>query len=121
VPRFHAIIAVAGVAAGGLVGCVAGSNEIASAPVPIEHYLGSTCQELESEARATAAQAKAVSGVTTTGAPPADTERQIVWPSLFFVNGNGAHVEKFGELRGRFEALKLVSEQKSCGLSFVGP
>jgi len=108
-----------------LNGCVAGSKEVEAVTVPVERYEWYSCAQVEDEARRVAARATAISGVEVRSskppAPAPDGRLPIAWPTLFFVNGNGVNVDEFAQLRGEFSALKSVSAQKQCGLSFEGP
>lgn len=108
-----------------LQGCVAGTNDVEAVVVPAEHYEWFSCEQVEEEARRVAARATAISGVEVKGGKPRtpalDDRVLIAWPTLFFVNGNGLNVDEFARLKGEFRALKSVSANKQCGLSFEGP
>lgn len=108
-----------------LQGCVAGSAEVEALYVHPDRYRAMSCAAIEQEGRQVAATATAVSGVEVMGrkSPPANNEnnRPIVWPALFFVNGNGNNVDEFARLRGEFNALEAVSAEKNCRLVFQAP
>jgi len=80
---------------------------------------------IEQEGRQVAATAIAVSGVEVMRrkSPPENNENNlpIVWPALFFVNGNGINVDEFARLRGEFNTLEAVSAEKKCSLVFQAP
>ncbi|MBU1211938.1 MAG: hypothetical protein KJ587_11775 [Alphaproteobacteria bacterium] len=108
-----------------LQGCAAGSGEVEAIFVPPDHYRSLSCAEIEAEARRVAAHATTVSGIVVKGGGPigqqAPERTPIVWPALFFVNGNGINVDEFARLSGEFGALKTIAAEKSCDLDFKGP
>ncbi|MBU2581665.1 MAG: hypothetical protein KJ622_08105 [Alphaproteobacteria bacterium] len=108
-----------------LQGCAAGSGEVEAIFVAPDRYRSLACQEIEAEARRVAAQATIVSGIEVKAAATVAQQPQartpIVWPALFFVNGNGVVVDEFARLSGEFSALKTISAEKSCDLEFKGP
>jgi hypothetical protein len=42
----------------------------------------------------------------------------LLWPTLFFIHGNGPEAQEYGRLKGEYEALEKVSIQKECGYEF---
>ena len=42
----------------------------------------------------------------------------LLWPTLFFVDGNGPEAAEYGRLKGEYEAQQKVSVQKECGFEF---
>jgi hypothetical protein len=36
----------------------------------------------------------------------------LFWPSLFFLDGDGAEAQEYGRLKGEYEALEIASIQK---------
>jgi hypothetical protein len=45
----------------------------------------------------------------------------LFWPAAFFIKGDGPAAAELGRLKGEYEALERVSNQKRCGLRFVHP
>jgi len=108
-----------------LQGCVAASAEVEALYVPPDRYRAMSRAAIEQEGRQVAATAIAVSGVEVMRrkSPPENNENNlpIVWPALFFVNGNGINVDEFARLRGEFNTLEAVSAEKKCSLVFQAP
>jgi hypothetical protein len=42
----------------------------------------------------------------------------LLWPTLFFIHGNGPEAQEYGRLKGEYETLEKVSIQKECGYEF---
>lgn len=40
----------------------------------------------------------------------------LLWPSLFFIDGDTPQAQEYAELKGRFDALEDASIQKNCGI-----
>lgn len=46
----------------------------------------------------------------------------LFWPSLFFLEGgDGPEAAEYSQLKGEFEALRVTSTQKKCGISALSP
>lgn len=42
----------------------------------------------------------------------------LLWPTLFFIDGDGPEAQEYGRLKGEYEALEKASIQKECGYEF---
>ncbi len=45
----------------------------------------------------------------------------LLWPTLFFIDGDGPSAAEYARLKGEAEALEMASIQKECGLRFTNP
>lgn len=45
----------------------------------------------------------------------------LFWPTLFFIDGDGAETHEYARLKGEFEALEKVAIQKNCGIEIERP
>jgi len=42
----------------------------------------------------------------------------LLWPTLFFLDGDGPQATEYSRLKGEYEALEQVSIEKKCALTF---
>ena len=105
-----------------LAGCASKSSEVAPAYVSPLIYESYTCPQLAQEAQSLSSRAAIAAGAQDkrrTNDTIATTVGVILfWPSLFFINGDGAKAVELANLKGQMDALEQASIQKNCGLQF---
>ena len=100
-------------------GCSSSSEVSATyvSPLQFQHL---SCKQIAGEAERVSRRAAELSGVQD-GKRTSDTVATtaaiiIFWPAAFLVKGDGQTAAELGRLKGEFEALEKVSNEKNCGL-----
>jgi hypothetical protein len=110
----YAFIAIA------LAGCASSSSEISATYVSPLQYQHLTCRQIAGEAERVSRRAAELSGVQdgkrTSDAVATTAAIVIFWPAAFLVKGDGQTAAELGRLKGEFEALERVANEKNCGL-----
>lgn len=103
-----------------LAGCASSASEVKPSYVSPLQYQGLNCQQLGQEMERVSRRASEAAGVqdsnrtqdtiVTTGAII------LFWPAAFFIKGDGQNAAELARLKGEFETLERVSNEKNCGL-----
>lgn len=105
--------------AASLIGaCATAPENITAQYVSPVVYRGLTCAQIEQELIGIGDRVSVLTGAQRRRADQdkwAVAGSLILWPSLFFLM-RGDHADELGRLKGQYEALHLVAQEKSCGL-----
>jgi hypothetical protein len=92
------------------------------APIQYQHL---SCSQIGAEVQRISRRVAEVSGVqdekANSDAVATGVALVLFWPAAFFIKGDGATAAELGRLKGEFEALEKVSNQKGCGIRFQRP
>mgnify|MGYP000669311594 CR=1 FL=1 len=101
-----------------LTACASQPEDIAATYVSPSQYRSYTCPELEIEMQDITKQ---VSLMTGTLEQKADTDAAqmgiglfLLWPTLFFLDGDGTDAAKYSLLKGEYEAVNTSYKRKNC-------
>lgn len=105
-------------ASAALSGCATSSDQISGSYVPINTYIGMTCDQMHIEAAALSAKAHSL-GVdqdSKAGSDVAMTAVSLIlfWPAAFFISGNDETAGQLAEVKGRVDALGEAAKQQGC-------
>ncbi len=108
-----------------LVGCARSSEKVPSAYISPLIYQDYNCKQIAAEMHRVTRRVYDT-GAAVDDAAGADAMKMgvgllLLWPTLFFVDGDGPEAAEYARLKGEFEALEMVSIQKECGLRFTNP
>lgn len=116
--RIFSLFAIAATVAG----CASASNDISAAYVSPLQYNNLTCEQLGLEAERVSARASEVAGIqdqkSTNDAVATGVAIVLFWPAAFFIKGDGPTAAELARLKGEFESIEKVSNQKGCKLQF---
>ena len=102
------------------IGCASSSSEISASYVSPLQYQHLTCKQIAGEAERVSRRVSELSGVQdgkrTSDAWATTAAIVIFWPAAFLVKGDGQTAAELGRLKGEFEALEKVSNEKNCDL-----
>jgi hypothetical protein len=108
-----------------LAGCANQAADIQAQYVSPNQYSHLSCSQIGAEAQRISRRVAEVSGQqderASSDAVATGVALVIFWPAAFFIKGDGATAAELGRLKGEFEALEEVSNQKRCGLHFQRP
>jgi len=106
----------------GLVGCASSANKIRPTYVSPLQYKDLSCKQIAQEAERVTRRAAEVAGVqdrkATEDAVATTVGVLVLWPTLFFIEGDGQTASELARLKGEFEALEKTAIEKDCGLQF---
>lgn len=106
-----------------LAACATKSNDIAPSYVSPVIYQNYTCEQLSIEAQTISARAAQAAGVQDKKAQNDVVATGIgivvFWPTLFFIEGDGAASAEVARLKGEMQAIEAASKQKNCNLQFT--
>lgn len=107
-----------------LTACATAPDKIEAAYISPVNYESFSCEQLREEAVRISNRAAEV-----TGAQQKRAENDAVamgvalilfWPAIFALKGKGGAIEQeVASLKGQMEAVRSVSEQKACGITFA--
>ena len=108
-----------------LVGCARSSEKVPSAYISPLIYQDYNCKQIAAEMHRVTRRVYDT-GAAVDDAAGADAMKMgvgllLLWPTLFFIDGDGPEAAEYARLKGEFEALEMVSIQKECGLRFTNP
>lgn len=103
-----------------LAGCASSASEVSATYVSPLQYQHLTCTQIAGEAERVSRRAAELSGVQDgkrTSDVVATTAAVIIfWPAAFLVKGDGQTAAELGRLKGEFEALEKIANEKNCRL-----
>jgi hypothetical protein len=106
--------------AAALAGCASSSSEVSATYVSPLQFQHLTCKQIAMEAERVSRRSAELSGVQDgkrTSDVVATTAAVIIfWPAAFLVKGDGQTAAELGRLKGEFEALERVANEKNCRL-----
>ena len=108
-----------------LVGCARSSEKVPSAYISPLIYQDYNCKQIAAEMHRVTRRVYDT-GAAVDDAAGADAMKMgvgllLLWPTLFFVDGDGPEAAEYARLKGEAEALEMASIQKECGLRFTNP
>ena len=107
------------VAAGLVAGCASWSGDVAPLPGDPAAYRGWGCERLFDELDAVQQQAADVAYAVDARAGnnmiALGVGITVFWPALLAMRPDGLEAQQLAELKGRYEALRSVATQQSCG------
>tara|TARA_B100001971_G_C17866861_1_gene371178 strand:+ start:124 stop:576 length:453 start_codon:yes stop_codon:yes gene_type:complete len=108
-----------------LMGCARSSDRVPAAYISPVIYQDYSCKQIAAEMHRVTRRVYDT-GAAVDDAAGADAMKMgvgllLLWPTLFFVDGDGPEAAEYARLKGEFEALEMVSIQKECGLRFTNP
>ncbi len=105
-----------------VAGCASASGDIRAAYVSPLQYNNLSCEQLGLEAERVSARASEVAGIqdekSTNDAVATGVAIVLFWPAAFFIKGDGHTAAELARLKGEFETIEKVSNQKGCNLQF---
>jgi len=108
-----------------LVGCARSSEKVPSAYISPLIYQDYNCKQIAAEmhrvTRRVYDKGAAVDDAAGADAMKMGVGLLLLWPTLFFIDGDGPSAAEYARLKGEAEALEMASIQKECGLRFTNP
>lgn len=118
------IIGVAVAASILAAGCASSPDNISAHYVSPVIYRGLTCSQVEQELTGIGSRVDVLTGQQRRRASQdrwaTGVGLVIFWPALFFLM-RGDKAEELGRLKGQYDALHLVSQEKGCGMAIPAP
>lgn len=104
-----------------LFGCQTSPNKIAAAYVSPLQYSSYDCDQVAAELARIGDKASQLNGELQKKAS-ADTVKMtvgllILWPTLFFLDGDSAQNAEYAKIKGDYEALQKVAIEKKCNVT----
>lgn len=104
-----------------LFGCQTSPNKIAAAYVSPLQYSNYDCDQIATELSRVSDKASQLHGELEKKAN-ADTAKMaagllILWPTLFFLDGDSAQNAEYAKIKGDYEALQKVAIEKKCNVT----
>lgn len=108
-----------------LIGCAKHTNEITPQYVSPMQYNSYTCKQMEKEMQMISRHVQEVGSAVEDTAESDDTEMGVglilLWPTLFFLDGDTPQAAEYARLQGEFNALEKAAIQKNCGFHVERP
>ena len=104
-------------AIGVLSSCATHPDKIKAQYVSPLQYDGYTCAQIAIEMRRLSVNVSELRGVQEkayTQSNVATGVGLIIWPALFFIDGNSIQASEYARLKGEFNALEQAAVQKDC-------
>ena len=99
-------------------GCAKKADSIKPAYVPTVEYSHKSCNQLRDDLIELNREIRVMAGqqddVATKDQVAMGVGLVLFWPSLFFLATGDDNERKIAELRGEYEAIKIVSKRKNC-------
>jgi hypothetical protein len=108
-----------------IIACAKHPHEIQAQYVSPLQYQSYSCKQLEQEMQVLTRRVQEVGGVVKNEASSDDAEMAVglilLWPTLFFLDGDTPQAAEYARLKGEFEALEKAAIQKNCGFHIEYP
>lgn len=105
-----------------LAGCAQKSEEVTASYVSPLTYQNYSCSQIIEEANRITSKVSELSGVQNKKAKDDAVATGVAlvlfWPAAFFIKGDKQTAAELARHKGELEALKQVSIQKRCGITF---
>jgi len=102
-------------------GCAKKAEDIKPSYVPTMEYSNKTCNQLRNEVIEINREMRVIAGVQDDTAKKDQVAMGVglvlFWPALFFLANGDDNQRKIAELKGRYEAVKIVSKKKRCSFA----
>jgi hypothetical protein len=113
------------IAAWALQGCAKHTDEISAQYVSPMQYQSYSCKQIGSELAVLSRRVEEVGGSVERTADSDDIEMGVglvlLWPTLFFLDGDTPQAAEYARLKGEFDALEKAAIAKDCGLKVERP
>ncbi len=104
--------------------CAHHTEDISPQYVSPMEYNSYTCKQIEEEMAAVSRKASEVGAVVDDQASTDSVQMGVglilLWPTLFFLDGNTPQAAEYARLKGEFDALEAASRKKGCAIGFSG-
>jgi hypothetical protein len=105
--------------------CAKSTKEITAQYVSPMQYSSYSCKQIEMEMQSLSRRVAELGGQVDKTASD-DTAQMAVglvllWPVLFFLDGDTPQAAEYGRLKGEFEALEKAAIQKNCSIKIERP
>lgn len=108
-----------------LLACAKHTHEITPQYVSPMQYQDYSCRQMQQEMRRLTARVQEVGGAVENEADSDDVEMGVglvlLWPTLFFLDGDTPQASEYARLRGEFDALEKAAIEKNCGFHVERP
>ena len=102
-------------------GCAKKAEDIKPSYVPKMEYSNKSCHQLRDEVIEINREMRVIAGVQDDTAKKDQVAMGVglvlFWPALFFLANGEDNQRKIAELKGRYEAVKIVSKEKKCSFA----
>ncbi len=106
----------------GTAGCASHTEDIAPQYVSPMEYQDYSCRQISQELAAVSRKASEVGAVVDDQASTDSVQMGVglilLWPTLFFLDGDTPQAAEYAHLKGQFDALEKASRQKGCEIGF---
>ena len=104
-----------------LLGCQTAPNKIPAAYVSPLQYANYDCDQIVAELARVGDKASQLNGDLEKKAS-ADTTKMtvgllVLWPTLFFLDGDSSQNAEYAKIKGDYEALQKVAIEKKCNVT----
>lgn len=98
--------------------CASSKEDIPTQYVSPLQYNSYKCSQIEMEMESVSRRVSELSGEVDRRSSNDSVKMGVglilLWPTLFFLDGDGPQATEYGRLKGEFEALEKASIQKNC-------
>ena len=105
--------------------CAKSTDEISPQYISPMQYNSYSCKQLQMEMSSVSSHISQVGGVVNDTASSDEAEMAagliILWPTLFFLDGDTPQAAEYARLTGEFKALEKAAIQKECGFEIKRP
>jgi hypothetical protein len=102
----------------GLGACASSKEDIPTQYVSPLQYSSYKCSQIEMEMQMVSRRVSELAGEVDKRASNDSAKMGVglilLWPTLFFLDGDGPQAVEYGRLKGEFEALEKAAIQKNC-------
>lgn len=103
-----------------LSACASHTSDIAASYVSPLEYESYSCKQVSAEMARVSRKANQIAYDVNKNADGDAVAMGVglilLWPSLFFIDGDTPQAQEYAELKGRFSALEEAAIQKNCGI-----
>ncbi len=108
-----------------LIACAKHPEDIQAQYTSPLQYQSYSCKQISQELTRVSRHVQEVGGTVKKTAESDDMEMGVglilLWPTLFFLDGDTPQAAEYARLKGEFDALEKAAIQKDCGLKIERP
>lgn len=108
-----------------LTACAKSTKEIPAQYISPLQYSSYSCKQIEMEMQTVTRRVSELGGQVDKTASDDNAQMAVgiilLWPVLFFLDGDTPQAAEYGRLKGEFEALEKSAIQKSCTIKVERP
>jgi hypothetical protein len=101
-----------------LSACAKSSKEIPAQYISSMQYNSYSCRQIEAEMQVLSSRVSELGSQVDKTASNDSVKMGVglilLWPTLFFLDGDSAQTAEYGRLKGEFDALEKAAIQKNC-------